>query len=125
MVKNRPAILGISFTILGAGIKYLGYKMGLDESTIKPLGDSILVMGICGASATAFGFETYLEYKRTKQHIEKRGTIDSRFVEKVNRMSYCGYVGARMAAQESDLEHLFTPSAKLPSNNPQSQSLSV
>ncbi len=94
---------------------YVGFGLGLGMYPIAIITQSIelqvaalltsFVSGTGGLLGTFCGTSTYEVYTRTKNHIEKFGTIDKRFQRRIEK-DYCPQIGLKMAAEEAGLEDL-------------------
>lgn len=107
VVQNRFTFTGLLSAGAWLTMKYVEHKTkipinqhiwGLTKFILSEYGGISLI-------ATVFGAYTFSTYRRTKKHIEKFGTIDGEFKDKLSG-EYCGKCAVKLAAKEAGLEYL-------------------
>lgn len=97
-------VLAIGYGLLATSIAIGAqdaYDMKKMQATTSFAGTQLL----CWTTGGAFTFRTI---RRTREHIQKTGTIDERFQNKESTF-YCNATAVEYVAQEQELEHVLTP----------------
>lgn len=95
---NNATVVGYAAFAAGIIGKY-------NEIGFISLTDFAIATGIAMISITSAGADTYVAYSRTKKHIERFNTIDSRFLKQFKN-EYCIQQGIIAAAKEHGIEYL-------------------
>jgi len=110
-IANRFTLLGF-ITIGGSVILIILRLTGLfsygpDLLFWLPVSCAITAGGLCELGTQA-GRYTIWSYRRTKEHIQTTGGIDSRYSSMY--ALYCNKVGVAMAAKEAGFSNVYLPS---------------
>ena len=96
IVANRFCFLGFITTLCGFPVWLHGFSKKTTDLEMF-LGFVVMQIGVMALSATGFGLETLIAYRRTKEHIQKFGRVGDNFYY----ITYCGNAGYRLAIKES------------------------
>ncbi|MBS3082014.1 hypothetical protein J4416_03745 [Candidatus Pacearchaeota archaeon] len=123
LLGNRVTLGSALALTLGLVTPSMLERDNIVKDLLMPLSIATAIVGVSGIASTKAGSSTYELYRRTKEHIQERGYLDERFVERVIKKSgnetftgYCQQQGAYLAAREVGQENVFHEARRKYSN---------
>ncbi len=105
--KNLRVAAAYSSMVLAGGM----YLVGEQDLELQNAAKDLLLAGAWTFFGTLGGAQTLNALRRTREHIQKTGTLDDRFQRRYDRW-YCSAVGCKAAAIEQGVAEQLTETVR-------------